>query len=152
MSIEIEICSIFLYCYYYYYYHYHCGQQEEPAILIFRLVLGICHMYVTAFIWTSTKDEWNAQNLIWSHAFGLSITHNLITHVLTISHMKLTQSTAMDLWSLLPTLRKPLVIASYCYYYLYFQNSKPFFTICPETPGSCFSKDTETFRAWRKIL
>ena len=39
---------------------------------------------------TSTKNEWNAQNAIWSRAFGLSITRNFITRVLT------TQSTAME--------------------------------------------------------
>ena len=39
---------------------------------------------------TSTKNEWNAQNAIWSRAFGPSITRNFITRVLT------TQSTAME--------------------------------------------------------
>ena len=34
-----------------------CGQQEEPAIVISRLLLYIC-------VWTSTKNEWNAQNAI----------------------------------------------------------------------------------------
>ena len=39
---------------------------------------------------TSTKNEWNAQNAIWSRAFGPSITRNFITRVLT------TQSIAME--------------------------------------------------------
>ena len=46
-----------------------------------------------AFVWTSTKNEWNAKNAIGSRAFGPSITRNLITRVLTASHVKLTQST-----------------------------------------------------------
>ena len=48
-----------------------------------------------AFVWTSTKNEWNEQNAIWSRAFGPSITRNLITLVLTISHVKLKQSTVI---------------------------------------------------------
>ena len=43
----------------------------------------------TGYAWTSTKDEWNAQNPLYSRAFGPSSTHNLITRVLTISQMKL---------------------------------------------------------------
>ena len=34
---------------------------------------------------TSTKNEWNAQNPIWSRAFGPSITRNLITRVLSLT-------------------------------------------------------------------
>ena len=34
-----------------------CAQQEELAIVISRLSLYIC-------VWTSTKNEWNAQNAI----------------------------------------------------------------------------------------
>ena len=57
--------------------YFSCGQREEPAILISRLLWRMRHMNV----WTSTKNEWNAQNAIWSCAFGLSITRNLITRV-----------------------------------------------------------------------
>ena len=49
-----------------------------------------------AFVWTSTKNEWNAQNAIWSRAFRPFTPRNLITRVLTICHVKLTQSTAME--------------------------------------------------------
>ena len=49
-----------------------------------------------AFARTSTKNVWNAQNPIWSCAFELSITSNLITHILTTCHVKLTQSTALE--------------------------------------------------------
>ena len=57
-------------------------------------------------VWTSTKNEWNAQNTLWSCAFGPSITRNLITRVLTICHVKRTQSTALEqnLRSLSPAL------------------------------------------------
>ena len=47
-----------------------CGWQEEPAILISRLLLRMHSTYVAAFYWTSTKNEWNAQKTIWSCAFG----------------------------------------------------------------------------------
>ena len=43
-----------------------CGRQVEPAILISRLLLGMRRMYVGAFVWTSTKNEWNVRNLITS--------------------------------------------------------------------------------------
>ena len=49
-----------------------------------------------AFVWTSTKNEWNAQNALCSRVFGPSITRNLITRVLTICYVNLTQSTAME--------------------------------------------------------
>ena len=56
------------------------------------------------------KNEWNARNALWSRAFGLSITRNLITRVLTICHVKLTQITTMkekrfDIRSLSPAIR-----------------------------------------------
>ena len=56
------------------------------------------------------RNEWNAQNAIWSRAFGPSITRYLSTRVLTICHVKPMQSTAMqqkrfDIRSLSPTLR-----------------------------------------------
>ena len=86
-----------------------CGPQEEPAILISRLLLRMRCMCVASIRWTSTKNEWNTQNAK-SRAFGPSITRNLITRFLTICHVKLTQSTALeqkrfDLRSLSPTLR-----------------------------------------------
>ena len=48
------------------------------------------------FVWTSTKNVWNAKNALWSRAFGLSITRKLITRLLTICHVKLSQSTALE--------------------------------------------------------
>ena len=66
---------------------FNCGRQEEPALLISRLLLR-----KPAFVWTSTE-------------------RNLITRVLTICQVKLMQSTALeqkrfDLQSLSPVLRK----------------------------------------------
>ena len=86
------------------------GRQEEPAILISWLFIRMRRMYVASIRLDFTKNVWNAQNAIWSHAFGPSIALNLITRVLTICHVKLTQSTTMeqkrfDLWSLSPALR-----------------------------------------------
>ena len=46
-----------------------------------------------AFVWTSSKKEWNPHNAIWSRAFRLSITRNLIKRVLTTPLVKLTQRT-----------------------------------------------------------
>ena len=65
--------------------------------------------YVASFAWTSTRNIWNAENTIWSRAFGPSIVRYLITRVLTIYHVKLKQSTAIeekyfDLRSLSPAL------------------------------------------------
>ena len=71
-------------------------------------------MYVVhcEFFWNGfpPKNEWNALNAIWSRAFGPSIIRHLITHVLTICHVKLAQSAALyqkrfDLRSLSPALR-----------------------------------------------
>ena len=72
-----------------------CGRQEELAILIFRFLVRMRRMYV-ASIRTSTKNEWNARNAVWSRASRPSAPRNLITRVLTICHVKLTQSTAME--------------------------------------------------------
>ena len=91
-----------------------------------------------AFVSTSTKNEWNAQSAIWSRAFGPSITCNLMTCVLTICHVKLTQNTAMEqkrfeLRLLLPTLRNLWLLLDYTYMHLLrvtlFVNTtyKPFF-------------------------
>ena len=52
-----------------------------------------------AFVWTSTKKEWNPHNAIWSRAFGPSITRNLIKRVLTTPLVKLTQRTLAQWWS-----------------------------------------------------
>ena len=49
-----------------------------------------------AFVWTSTKNERDAQNTIWSRAFRPSTPRNLIARVLTICHVKHTQSIAME--------------------------------------------------------
>ena len=87
----------------------HCGRQEEPVILISRLLLRMPGKYVASFIWTSTKNEWNAQNARLLRAFRPSITRYLITRVLAIYHEKRTQNkpqcwsnTAFDLRSFRP--------------------------------------------------
>ena len=64
----------------------HCGRQEEPVILIYRLLLRMPGKYVASFIWTSTKNEWNAQKWTLLRAFGPSFTRYLITRDLTIYH------------------------------------------------------------------
>ena len=38
----------------------YCGQQEEPATLIFPLLIRMHGTYI------ATKNEWNAQNAIWA--------------------------------------------------------------------------------------
>ena len=40
----------------------YCGQQEEPATLIFPLLIRMHGTYI------ATKNEWNALNAIWSDA------------------------------------------------------------------------------------
>jgi len=40
-----------------------------------------------AFVWTSTKNEWNAQNAVLSRAFRPSTPRNLIMHVLAIRNL-----------------------------------------------------------------
>ena len=69
------------------------------------LVLRMHGTYVASFVWTSTENEWNAQNESWSQEFGPSI-----TRVLIIYHVELKQSTAIeqerfDRLSLSPALR-----------------------------------------------
>ena len=76
-----------------------------------------------AFVRTSTKNEWNAQSVIWSRSFGRSITCNLMTRVLTICHVKLTQSTDMkqkrfELRLLLPALRNLWLLLDNIYMHL----------------------------------
>ena len=66
-----------------------------------------------AFVWTSTKNEWNAQNAIWSRAFGPSITGNLDTRVLTFwKHFDLRwlSPAIRNLWLLLVYLASQSVI------------------------------------------
>ena len=87
-----------------------CGRYERHAILIYRLLLRMRCMYV-ACIRLDFHLEWMECSL---RTFGPSITHKLITRVLTICHMKLAQSTALeqqrfDLRSLSPTFNKLLV-------------------------------------------
>ena len=45
-----------------------------------------------ARVWTSTKNEWNAQNAVWSRAFRPSTTRHLITRVLTVCQWNLSKS------------------------------------------------------------
>ena len=76
------------------------------------------HVCSYSLIWSSTENEWNASHAIWSHAFRPSITCDLITHVLTICHVKLTQSTVFeqkcfDLPSLSPALRNLWLLLVY---------------------------------------
>ena len=54
-----------------------CGRQEEPAILISRLLLRMRRMFVASICWTFTKNEWNAQSVIWSRVFCPSVTWKL---------------------------------------------------------------------------
>ena len=54
------------------------------------------HVCSYSLIWTSTENEWIASPAIWSHAFGPSVTCNLITHVLTIYHVKLESVLTFD--------------------------------------------------------
>ena len=55
-------------------------------------------MREACFIWASTKNEWNTQNIILSLSctFGPPIIHNLIMHVLTKYHLKLIQGTTLE--------------------------------------------------------
>ena len=80
-----------------------CGRQEEPAILISRLYVA------------SRPLDFHKEGMEYTYTKRNVITHmtfyhlNLITWVLTICHMKLTQSTVLEqkrlnLWSLSPPL------------------------------------------------
>ena len=62
------------------------GRQEEPPILISRLLLRMRRMYVASI---------RLDFPIWSRAFQTSIPRYLITRVLTIWHVKPTQSPAL---------------------------------------------------------
>ena len=88
-----------------------CVRQEGPAILISRWLLRMLPACVASFVWTSTiKNEWNSSKAICDHARSDLGTCNVITRVLIIYHVKVTQSTAIeqkrfDLRSLSPILR-----------------------------------------------
>ena len=43
-----------------------CGRQEEPAILISRLLLRMRRMYLASIRLTSTKNEWNLITRVWT--------------------------------------------------------------------------------------
>ena len=59
-----------------------------------------------ASVWTSTKNEWNAQNAIWSRASRPSNPRNVITCVLTICFVKPTHNTTF--WPSIVVARTPL--------------------------------------------
>ena len=42
----------------------YCGRQEEPAILIYRLLLRMRRIYVASIRLDLTKNERNAQNAL----------------------------------------------------------------------------------------
>ena len=64
-----------------------CNPNLQVVTMNFACVACMC----PAFIWTSTKNEWNVQNTIWSCMFRPSTPHNLITRVLIIHLVKRTQ-------------------------------------------------------------
>ena len=79
--------------------------EQLCSILVTTLLLwetrGACYYtctHVACFIWTSTKNEWNTQNIILSLSsmIGPPITHNLIMHVLNNYHVKLLQGAALE--------------------------------------------------------
>ena len=72
------------------------GDNRSPQSLSQGCYYACVACMWPAFVWISTRNEWNAQNAIWSHAFGFAVSRNLITHVLTIPHVKLTQSRVME--------------------------------------------------------
>ena len=74
-----------------------------------QVVITLHCMYVASIHLDFIKNEWHAENAILSCMFQPSTPHNLIVHVLTVCHLKLTQGTALerncfDLRSLSPTL------------------------------------------------
>ena len=72
-------------------------RQEEPTILISRLLLRIRRMNVASIHLDFTKKEWNAQNTISSGTLILDHLSLVIwSRVSTICHVKVTQSTAME--------------------------------------------------------
>lgn len=81
----------------------YCGRPEESAILIFRLVLRMHGMYICS-----------------QHSFGFPITRSnrhLITRVLTLYHMKLTQSIASrHQRSISSAFLPPLILKLVCFW------------------------------------
>ena len=71
----------------FYKFQYNCTWPEEPTILISRLLLHMRRMYIARTCLDFHLNEWNAQNALWSCALRPSVTHNLVTCVLTICHM-----------------------------------------------------------------
>ena len=53
------------------------ARDQEPAIQIFRVL----------FVWTSTKNEWNAENTICSRAFGPSIARTTLSDHARFDHL-----------------------------------------------------------------
>ena len=85
-----------------------CGREEEPAILISTFLLRMRRTYVASFGLPLRMNGMHRTQFDHTH-LDLSTTRNLITRVLTICHVKLMQSTALeqkrfDLLSLSPTL------------------------------------------------
>ena len=64
----------------------------EPATLISRLLLRMRRMYIASIL----LDLHTFLGEPWERPFGPSVTRNLTTRVLTIYHVKRTQSTALD--------------------------------------------------------
>ena len=73
-----------------------CWWREEPAILIFRLLVRMRYVCVVSICFDFHKEWMQCTQRIWSREFGSSITRNLITRVLTICHVKLPQSTTLE--------------------------------------------------------
>ena len=88
-----------------------------------------------ACVWTSTKNEWNAQNAVWSRAFRPSTPRHLITRVFTLCQWNLSKSVwlRLDLRSLSPALRNLWLLQVYktvnCDLYY-------FFSPVPDSPRS----------------
>ena len=99
-------------------------------LLLLRATKGACNpnlQVVITHAFHMTKNEWNAQNAIWSRASGPSITRSPITLVLTICHVKRKQSTfeqkPFDLRSLSPALLNLWLSLEYILtYYLFHIN------------------------------
>ena len=74
-----------------------CGRQEEPAIVISRLLLRMRRMYVASSCLFGLPLRMNGMRRTqFDHArLHLQLTRNLITLVLTICHVKRLQSTAL---------------------------------------------------------
>ena len=47
---------------------HNCGQQEDPASVISKLLLCMPGTYKARFAWTSTKNKWNAQGANWTRS------------------------------------------------------------------------------------